>query len=107
MDRRTKVKVIGGITLLVSWLLLISGIIKTPPFIWFLLIIITFIFYIGSTSHSSKSRKSPEELIEDMEDYIERKAEERLGESENGDSQKKKDREDEYDLGDDIEIIKK
>lgn len=106
MDRRTQAKLLGGITILVSWIILISGIINAPSFIWLSLIIITFIFYIGSTRHVSKSRKSPNEVIEDMEDYMERKAEERLGEAENDKSSKKQE-ESEYDFGDDIEIIKK
>lgn len=105
MDRRT-VKLLGGITILVSWIILISGIINAPSFIWILLLIITFIFYIGSTRHVSKSRKSPNEVIEDMEDYMERKAEERLGKTKNDESSKKQE-ENEYDFDDDIKIIKK
>jgi len=40
-----------------------------------------------------------------MEDYMERKAEERLGKSE--EEEKSENEEDEYDFGDDIKVIKK
>lgn len=106
MDRRTKVKVIAGITILVVWIILVSGITRAPAFIWFLLIIITFIFYIGATSSRFKRRKSSKAVMEDMEDYMRRKAEERLGETKNKNSSEEQD-EEEYDFEDDIKVIKK
>lgn len=106
MDRRTKVKMIIGLIIVISWIVLISGIIHLPAFIWFLLIIITFIFYIGSTGYKFRRKKSPEDIFEDMEEYMERKTEKRLGKPENSESQEEEDKE-EYEFDDDIMIIKK
>lgn len=103
MNRKQKAKLIVGIIILACWIILISGIIHQPPLIWLLLIVITFIFYVGFSSQTFRRKKTSKDVIEDMEDYMERKAKERLGESENKDSSK----ENKYEVDDDIKIIKK
>lgn len=105
MKRKKSYKVLIGIILFIMWIILLSGIIHFPPFIWFLLVIITFVFYIGSTGPLFRGKRSPKDSIEEMEDYMERKAEEQLGKTENEESSEDQD-EEEYEFDDDIKIIK-
>lgn len=103
MERKTKLKIFA-VLIILAWIISISGIIKVPALIWLLLIIVTFLFYLSITKDTFRRKGSLEDVVDDMEEYMERKAEKNLGESE---EQETSDEEkEEYDFGDDIEIIK-
>jgi len=106
MEKEKFYKIVIGIIILICWIILLSGIINLPAFIWFFLIIVTFIFYIGATNYTLRSRKKTEYVVSDMEDYIERRTAESLGKTDDNNSSDEQD-ENEYDFGDDIKIIKK
>lgn len=73
---KTKWKIVIGIMIFSSWLLLISGVIKVPALVWLGLGVITILFYLSLTGRSLFRKGSTEEVIEEMEGYMERKAEE-------------------------------
>ncbi len=107
MEKRTKVYIIAGIIIL-AWMILILGIIEAPAFVWLALVIVSFVFYLSATGYQFRRRGSLEEVMDDMEDYMESKAEEtEMKELEGDPSKKTESEEEEYDFGDDIEIIKK
>jgi|GEM_PF-6326277 len=106
MEKKNFCKILLGIIILISWMVLFFGITYIPAFIWILLVIITFVFYIGVSKYTFRRRQSTMDVIRDMEDYMEKKAEEQLGEKVNTESQKDED-EEKYEFDDDIEIIKK
>lgn len=103
MEKKKSYKLIIGVCIIVVWILVLTGILRVPAFIWLFLIIISIIFYLTFTKTSLTRSKSLNNVIEDMDDYMERKAEEKLG----SDKEEKDSEEDEYDFDDDIEIIKK
>ncbi len=105
MEKRTSYKIIIGLIILGGWVLLLTGILRVPAWVWFIYVGITLIFYLTSTKSRIKKSRTIKGTIDDMEDYMERKAEERFGKSD--DEEKSEEEEEEYDFGDDIEIIKK
>ncbi len=98
---RKKVKLITGLILILIWIIIIFGIVPTPNFIWALMLIITFLFYIVAIGPTFRRRKSTRDVINDMEDYMERKTDEQFG------SNEEKEADEEHDFEDDIKIIKK
>ncbi len=98
---RKKVKLITGLILVLIWIIIIFAIIPTPSFIWALMLIITFLFYIAVSDPTFRRRKSTRDVINDMEDYMERKTDEQFG------SNEEKEADEEHDFEDDIKIIKK
>lgn len=105
MEKKKFCKIITGLAILIAWIILLTGLFVPSVFVWLLLIIITAIFYLSITKRSYRRRKSIQDVVADMDDYMERKAEERLGKAEK--QEKSEDEEDRYDFDDDIEIIKK
>jgi len=105
MEKRKSYKIIIGLIILGVWVLLLTGILRVPAWVWFIYVGITLIFYLTSTKSQIKKSRTIKGTIKDMEDYMERKAEERLGKSE--ENEKSENEEDEYDFGDDIKVIKK
>jgi len=104
MEKRTSYKIIIGLIIMGGWVLLLTGILRVPAWVWFIYVGITLIFYLTSTKSRIKKSRTVKGTIEDMEDYIDRKAEERYGKNE---EERSEEEEEEYDFGDDIEIIKK
>ncbi len=105
------------------WVILLSGILPLPPYSWLVLTGITLIIYFALTRGHPNRKGDIEEVMKDMEDYMERKAEnteielegvEREEKSEGETSSKSIDekskdeekKEDKYDFGDDVKIIK-
>ncbi len=106
MEKTTKLMIITGI-IIFGWAVLITGIIEAPAFVWLIFAIITIIFYIAATGHTFRRRRdSLEDVMDDMETYMERRAESELGEGEKENSSEEQEDEDEYDFGDDIKVIK-
>lgn len=103
MQKENYYKIIIGILLIFSWIILLFGVIRVQPFVWILLVIITAIFYLALTRDSYRRKKSMRDVVSDMDDYMERKAEERLGNKDLSDEKNSE----EYNCDDDIKIIKK
>lgn len=103
MERKKFYKISIVLLIIIFWGLLISGIFRIPVFGWLILTMITFIFYLVITGYTFQRRGSLKNVVNDMENHMERKAEERLGK----DEEEKDSEKEEYDFGDDIEIIKK
>lgn len=105
MEKRKSYKITFGLIILIVWVLLLTGLLMLPAWAWLILAAATVIFYFSSTQRSQKRSRFLGDVIEDMDEYMERRAEERLGkpdEQENSEEEK-----DEYDFDDDIKIIKK
>lgn len=105
MEKKNFYKMALGIIILVSWVILLSGILHFPAIIWGLLVIITLLFYFGITRNRFRRRKAAPAVLDDMENYMERRAEKKLGKNENDDSLEEQD-EKLDDFEDDIKIIK-
>lgn len=107
MERKKLYKILLLIIIILSWVLLFSGLITVPPFIWLVLVMVTFLFYIGVANYAIRGRQGAalQEVVNDMEGYMERRAQERLREPENDESLDEDDLDE--DLGEDIKIIKK
>jgi len=76
MKKRSKIKLIGTMIIIAAWVVLITGIIKAPPSIWMILLFVSIIFYIAVTKRTYKRKRNIKKVIEDMDEYMEKKAEE-------------------------------
>jgi len=94
-------KGILGLIIIITWVLILSGILRIPDSIWLILVIISIISYLAISGRSFRRDRSLDSVIKDMDEYMERKAEEQFSEDE------EKEFEEEYNFEDDIKIIKK
>lgn len=101
MEKRKKSLIIG-ILILILWMILIMGFIRVPAFVWLLLALITFIYYLAVTRYSYRRESSLQNVIEELETHMDKKAEEELGK----DEEEEESEEEEHEFGDDIKIIK-
>lgn len=107
-------KITGLILLIAMWVVVLSGAIPLPPYSWLVLTGITVIMYFVFTREHTYRKGNIEEVMEDMEDYMERKAENTEIELEGVEREKsvdeekedEKEKEKKYDFGDDVKIIK-
>ncbi len=104
---RKKIKILFGLVILTGWILLFTGLIYVPVWGWIILALITLFFYLNVTELSYGRKKSSEKIFKDMEDYMEKKAEEKFSKKAEVSNEEKENKEEEYDFGEDIEIIKK
>lgn len=93
------------------WIVALSGLIPMPSYSWLVLTVITLIVYFVLTRYHSYRKGDMEEVVQDMEDYMERKAEDTEIEFEGVErgeatSNEEKEEEQKYDFGDDVKIIK-
>ncbi|MFW6038683.1 MAG: hypothetical protein ACOC89_04020 [Candidatus Saliniplasma sp.] len=82
MSKYNICRAIIGLLLVISWIFLFSGFILAPAYIWFILTIITLLYYITIVRISRRKHSSLKDVIEDLEDYIERKSKENIDGSE-------------------------
>lgn len=59
-----------------TWIVLIAGFIKVPYYVWLLLSLISILFYLSVTERSRFRKGKEKDVIKNMEDYLDRKAEE-------------------------------
>ena len=121
MEKKLKVYII--LIVIAVWIVVLSGVFPLPPYSLLVLTGITLILYFAVTKSHHHRKGDIEEVMKDMDDYMERKAENteieiegvnKEAESEDGTSSKsideeskdKKKKEDKYDFGDDVKIIK-
>ncbi|MFW5927679.1 MAG: hypothetical protein ACOCSL_00645 [Thermoplasmatota archaeon] len=123
MEKKWKVYIL--LIVIAVWVILLSGIFPLPSYSWLVLTAITLIIYFALTRGHPHRKGDIEEVIKDMEDYMERKAEnteiefegvekeEVKSEAESSseksideDSSDEEKKEDKYDFGDDVKIIK-
>ena len=76
MEKKSRVKLTGTIIIIVGWIVLLTGIIKAPLSIWMILLFVSIIFYIAVTKRTYKRKRNIKKVIEDMDEYMEKKAEE-------------------------------
>lgn len=76
MEINLKYKIIGIIAFFVVWLILLTGVIKVSALIWMVLIIIIFLFYFAISRKYYRRKGSLEGVVDNMDDYIKRKAKE-------------------------------
>ncbi len=115
---RSKKLILTGLLIAAGWIIIFSGILGLPIYAWLFMAFVTMIYYFFLTSGKSwmyRDKGSIEDIVNDMEDYMERRAEQteikelKKAESQDNTNDKNNDTEekDEYDFGDDVEIIKK
>ena len=76
MEKKSKVKLTGTMIIIAAWIVLLTGIIKAPLSIWMILLFVSIIFYIAVTKRTYKRKRNIKKVIEDMDEYMEKKAEE-------------------------------
>ncbi|MFW6176282.1 MAG: hypothetical protein ACOC40_01140 [Thermoplasmatota archaeon] len=110
-----KLKITGIIILIIMWIVALSGLIPMPSYSWLVLTVITLLVYFVLTRDHSYRKGDMEEVVQDMEDYMEGKAENTEIEFEgvesgektaDEDKEDKKEKKQKYDFGDDVKIIK-
>ena len=115
MEERWKITVL--VILIVMWIILLLGIIPLPPYSWLVLTGFTLIMYFVLTREYTTRKGNLEEVIDDMEQYMEKKAEnteielkgverEEVTSDEEKEDKEDKEKEQKYDFGDDVKIIK-
>lgn len=103
MERKKFYNILVGILILIGWFIFMLRLIILPAFVWVLLALFSLLYiHFNFTPKEYDIKKgSTEEVIQDLEEYMERKADEKFG------SDDEEETEDEYDFDEDIKIIKK
>lgn len=76
MEDKKKAKIAVILAVASCWIVLISGLIRVPIEGWLILTGITFIMYFALTRHLSYRKGKLRDVVEDLEEYTEVKAEE-------------------------------